>query len=717
MWSNEKEMKKTTRKQANLKKLMNPNIILFIGNRKIISKGIQNCIEIGFTGEILVVHPKEESIKGYPCYDRIQNLPRVPDAAFIAVNKVQTISVVSELNKIGTSGAVCYAAGFAEAGGEGEILQNSLLEAANEMVLVGPNCYGIINYLDSVALWPDHYGTSSVDYGAAMISQSGNISMNLTMTERGLPMTHMISVGNQASLEIGDYIEALVDHPKVNAIGIYMEGLKDIKKFSHAAEKAHHAGIPIIILKSGKSEKGSKLTMSHTSSLAGSDQIYNAFFKRLNVLRVETLSELIETLKLFSITGDIKNKKLGILTCSGGESTIASDFAADHSFELPELTKEQTLNLNEQLTEFEHISNPLDYNTSIWGNEPELVRCFSTFMQDNFDLTILVHDYLILNKEENDPWQASINALIKAKKETNRPAVLISTFVEGIPMKTRKELIKNGITPLQGMSEAFTALEAQHNFNINQKLGSNSIGNLLLPDTEVNNVEYSSVLNEWEGKKILKEYGVDTPKGHLIKNVEELETIKGLKPPFVVKAISSEIAHKTEIGAVQLNVSDKKEAAKVIQEMKVNLISSNFSNENLQFLIEEMEEDGLLEMMIGIKRDPQFGLTIVIGAGGELVNFLNDSAIIMLPTTKTDIYNALQSLKIFELFQGFRGKAKVDIEAFIKSVKSIATFAVNNYDSILEMDVNPILILPEGEGAIAVDAFIHLTDKKAREII
>lgn len=706
---------KMAKKQDNLTKLLSPDVILFIGSKKIIRQGIKNCLQIGFLGRIFVVHPKESSIEGYPCFESIQSLPVAPDAAFIAVNKEQTISVVSQLNAIGASGAVCYAAGFAEADGAG--LQQKLLEAAGDMALVGPNCYGILNFLDHVALWPDHYGEVPVARGAAIISQSGNLSMNLTMADRTLPLAYMISVGNQASLGIGDYIEALIEDPRVDAIGVYMEGLDDLETFNRAAEKAFQKGVPIVVLKSGKSEMGSQLTMSHTSSLAGSDQLYDALFDRSNIMRVDTLSALTETLKLFCVSGFIGNNNLGVLTCSGGESTIVADFAADYGFNLPALTDRQTIALKQQLSQFEHISNPLDYNTSIWGNEPGLVSCFQTFMEGEFNITLLILDYLIPHPTASDPWQASINALIQAKKNSSRPVAVISTFTEGIRKQVREMLIKNGITPLQGIGEAFTALNANMQYSVKQQQYNGELNNqrkLLLPSKH-HTLNESFVLDEWEGKQLISSYGLNIPKGKLIVNtLEELSSINELTSPYVVKAVSKHIAHKSDIGAVRVNIKDQAEVADVIRQMESDLTHNSY--EVNQYMVEEMVQNPIAEMTVGIKRDAQFGLALVVGTGGELVNFLNDSAVIMLPAKVADIKKALKSLKGYHLIEGFRGRPKGDIEALVKAVQTIASFAEENYDNILEMDVNPLLVLPEGEGIIAVDAFIRLANNMTIDI-
>ncbi len=295
-------------------------------------------------------------------------LPGTPDAAYLAVRAELTVELLAELRKSGCAGAVCFAAGFTESGRPD--LQDRLREAAGEMAVVGPNCYGILNYLDRAALWADFHGGRPVDRGAAIISQSGNLSLILTMADSALPLSYLISNGNQAVLEASDFIDVFIDDPRVPAIGLYVEGLRDIPKFWHAAVRALRASKPIIALKSGVSEIGSQMTLNHTGSPAGSDGFYQAIFDRLGVVRVRTIPELIETLKMFCISGPLAGTKLGVLTCSGADSVMVADLASELGVELPPLSTEQQANFQEYIADFVNLTNPFDFNTQIWG-KPE----------------------------------------------------------------------------------------------------------------------------------------------------------------------------------------------------------------------------------------------------------------------------------------------------------------------------------------------------------
>ncbi|HLR62388.1 MAG TPA: acetate--CoA ligase family protein [Lentibacillus sp.] len=689
-------------KLENLKRMLKPRHIVFIGNKNIVRYGVQNCEKMGFQGRIYAVNKTEVEIEGVRCYKSINELPLVPDAAFIAIRGDRAIDVIRELRTMGVFGCVCYAAGFSEIGNNQ--LHKDLIEASGDMALVGPNCYGIINFLDQVPLWPDRYGSQPTDKGVAIISQSGNLSFNMTMNDRSLPLAYTLSIGNQTVLDIADYMMVMCDDPRVTAIGLHIEGLADLEKFILAAKTALERGVPVVAFKTGVSEIGSQLTMSHTSSLAGSDDLYKALFKRLNICRVDSLSGFLETLKLFSVAGSLKGRKLGVLTVSGGESAITADVAAENEFSLPSLNAEQREQLESQLTTFEHVSNPLDYNMSIWGDEEKLIKCFTTFMRGQFHTTLLILDFLDMDKEDIQPWLIAINSFIHACKQNQMRALVISVLPEGLPAQFRKKLISNGITPLQGMTDAFIAITAVTEYNERKKRNFPISTNLLVPKDQLQK-NRSIVLDEWQGKQELHSFGLKIPFGKIVSYKDNHLINKDMNGPFVIKGISTKLIHKTDVGAVKLNLQTEEEVRLALLQMHRDLAGQ--IGEGMQFLVEEMMPGAVAELNLGIKRDDQFGLALVISMGGELVNLVNDSVPILLPASREEILEALYSLKGIKLLKGFRGRPKGDIEAVVKAAESVAKYAEANRNNIFEMDINPLLVFPEGQGAVAVDAFIR----------
>lgn len=693
-------------KQENLRRLLSPRSIVFIGGSNL-ALPIQNTRDIGFDGEIWVISPKYNEIAGIPCFASIADLPGTPDAAFVSINAKLTVQAVADLNKRGCGGVVCYAAGFAEVGNNGDELQDSLIEAAGDMALVGPNCYGLLNFINGVALWPDRLCGERTDKGVAIISQSGNVALNLTMHDRSLPITHVISVGNQAVLGAGDYIEPLLEDDRVTAIGFYIEGLKDIETFSRAALKALEKGVPLVVLKAGTSEIGTQLTMSHTSSLAGSDDMYQAMFDRLGILRVHSLSELLETLKIASLCELPKGDRIGVLTCSGGDSAMLADSLDHYKLQLPILSKLQEQKLGEWLPDFASFSNPLDYNTSIWGNLEACTEVFGIMMEGDCDITVLALDFPKQGIGNDHEWQVAVNSLITAHASYLKTCAVISNLSELMPENARQRLVKAGIAPLQSLKDGVAALAqlVRYGERRRQVAAMDAPEQLLLRGPLLVEGE-SKMLDEWASKQLVGLYGLQLPGGRCVNKADVVEAADEVGYPVVMKGVSDRLAHKTEAGAVMLNLKDSSAVTSAVEVMADRLAEQGLTD--ARFLIEPMISDFVGELIIGLKRDEQFGLALIVGTGGILVNLLNDSATLLLPITREAASTAVLSLKGSALLRGFRGRPEGDLEAVVDAIMAVADFAMDHWDSVTELDINPLMVRPKGKGAVAADALVRL---------
>ena len=666
---------------------------MFGGNAA--AETIRQCLRIGFDGEIWPVNPGRDELTGIPCFASVAELPGVPDASFIGVPRQAAIDVISELSARGAGGAVCYTSGFAEIGGDGVELQQRLVNAAGDMAIIGPNCHGMVNYLDGVALWPDEQGGKRVESGVAIVMQSGNIGISLSMQDRSLPISYLITIGNKADLSFHDYIEALSDDPRVTAIGLYVESLDNIDAFSEAALVALRKGLPIIVLKSGSSELGAEATLSHTSSLAGSDEMYAALFRRLGIPRVTSLSEFLETLKFVSVNGGLAGSSIGSLSCSGGEASMVADLAEELGLSMPKLSEASANQLHKILGDRVNITNPLDYDLFIWGNRDELYACFSAMLENGFDCTMLVIDYPRPESYSLENWELAEQALTDACQTTGEKAVVVSTLPENLPEGARERLMKTGLVPMQGLNECLRAIRSAAQIGAAQRRA-----NEILPLPKPGVIEGTpSLLNEWDSKQALVAHGLPIPDGRLCSASDAVDAAESLGYPVVAKVASGDIAHKTEAGGVRLNIADAEALTHAVVEM---------SHLSEKFLVEKMVEAPVAELIIGIKRDPQFGLGLVIGAGGVLVELVKDAAMLLLPAARNDIEAAVDSLKVSKLLKGFRGRPAGDIDAAITAIESVAAYAEANRDSIVELDVNPLLVLPEGQGVIAVDALIKM---------
>ena len=680
--------------KSNLHRLISPKSIAVVGNRGA-NFAIRESLKLGYSHQIWAVHPYLESLEGIKCFKDIKDLPEVPDATFIAVNAESAIEVVSDLKSMGGGGAVLYASGFGEVGAEGLMRNQQLVKAASGMPLIGPNCYGFINSLDGIALWPDVHGCEPVSEGVAIITQSGNIGLNMTMQSSGLPIAYMFTLGNQTNTNITDIIHAMLDDSRVNAIGLHIEGISDIKSFDIAAKRALMMKIPIITIKSGKTKASAKIALSHTSSLTGSDELYNALFERLGIARVETVPEFLETLKLINVLGVIEHGGVASMSCSGGEAGMMADLIDGLEINFPSLSSSHKAKVKKTLNDYVEVDNPLDYHTFIWGDRKRTSECFSAMMSGQFAATMLLLDWPKSKESEQKDWDATLFALSDALSGTNEKAIVLASMADCMPKRIIEECLSLGIAPMVGLDVCLKALN--HSYKIGRAFSSNSS-----PDLEVlrNSSEHKSKqqLTEYQGKQLLKKYGVTIPMGCLVENVTEaIKAAEEISFPVTLKVSAAKLAHKTELNGVRLNIQN----VKTLKEACDDLFKIS-----PELLIEKMIESPICELIIGMDYDPTFGKHIIVGGGGVFVELLQDSSVLILPVSREDIRLALSNLKVFKLLEGYRGGMKGDIEAVIDSVMSVIELIRTN--AVEELDINPLLVLKGSDGVVAADTLIKL---------
>jgi acyl-CoA synthetase (NDP forming) len=677
-----------------LRRLLQPRSIAVFGGWQ--AEGvIHRCAEMGFSGPIWRVHPTKVG-----AFRSVADLPVAPDAAFVAVNREATVGIVRELATIGTGGAVCHAAGFREAGGRGVELQAALIEAAGDMPILGPNCYGTINYLDGALLWFDQHGGRRCERGVAILTQSGNIGLNLTMQRRGLPIGHLMTLGNQAKVGLSDCLAALVDDPRVTAIGLHIEAIDDVARFDAAARKALAAKKPVVAVKAGRSEAGAALALSHTASLTGADAAMDALLRRVGVARVASLPILLETLKLLHTVGPVSGRDLVTLSCSGGEAALIADAGAVRRIRFRPFAPEQKQAVRATLSDLVAISNPLDYHIFIW-NQPERLRAtFTAVMACGWDLACLVLDFPRTDSCSDADWQVSLAAWEHARDATGGRAAVLATLPDCLPESVAATLIAAGIVPLLGIDEALAAAEAAADIGEAQ---SGPAPPALLPASAA--ASKAVTLDEWRGKRLLEEFGLPHPGGRLVASAAEaVAAAHVLGCPVVVKAVAAALAHKSELGAVALNLRDAD---------MVEAAAWRMEGLGEAILVEPMITDGVAELILGVMRDPQVGLCLVLGSGGVLVELLAGRALLLLPTTAEVVRAALLGLKAGPLLQGFRGRPAGDVDAVVAAAMAVACFAVAHADRLVELDVNPLIVRPAGKGAVAADVLIRLAAEGA----
>jgi acyl-CoA synthetase (NDP forming) len=689
----------------NLKRMLAPRHVAFVGGRSM-ARALKRCADGGYPGQMWLVNPQHDSLEGVPCVRSIADLPCGPDTVFIATNRDLTLTCVAELAAIGTSGAICYASGFAETGAEGQALQQQLLEAAGDMALLGPNCYGLLDYLHSCALWPVAHGGKAVEKGVAVLTQSGNFAYNLSMSDRSLPVAYMASVGNQAQLGVAELMDVLLDEPRVTAIGLHLEGLKNVPGFARAAHKALEKGIPIIALKTGVSQIGAELALSHTSSLSGSDALYDALFARLGVIRVSGPVSFVETLKAAACGNLPAGDSLIALACSGGDAGLIADYVERNQLSLPKLDEGQVGELAQVLPSYANLVNPLDFTTAIWGDGEALNAMLDSALRTEADAAMLVLDYPAQFTGERKECDLLLDLYCKALVRHGKTGFVTSAFPELLPPHARERLHAQGVAALQGVEDGLGAWGRIAGYQRKRQallaLGESA----LVPLCPQALVGEGQLLNEWDSKQALRAFGLPTPNGVLSTPDNALKDAEALGYPLVLKAVSAHLPHKTEAGAVALNLKDPAALSAALDTMRASIKGYAPDVAFDRLLLEPMAKPPLAELIVGIKRENDFGLALVIGAGGILVELLKDSRSLLLPTTDGAIRQALLSLRSAPLLQGFRGRQAADLEALVSAIRAVADYACENAAQLLELDVNPLLV--GADGTTAVDALIRI---------
>ena len=685
---------------SGLERLLRPKSIAAIGGLQA-SRVVEQCQLMGFEGDIWPVHPTKTEVGGLPAFASVEDLPGSPDAAFIGVNRHLTVEVVQSLRAINAGGAICYASGFLEADETGGKLQAALIEAAGNMPVIGPNCYGLINYADGALLWPDQQGGRRLPVGqtgVAIITQSSNIAINFTMQRRGLPLAYVLTVGNQALVGMSALALTLLDDPRVTTLGLYIEGFDSIAGMEALAQKSRELGKPVVVFKAGKSEQAQIATLTHTASLAGSQAASEAFLARNGFGQAHSIPSFLESLKLLHVCGTLDGYRLSSMSCSGGEASIIADSAVGKKVYFPTMDDKQKEPVEAALGPLVTVANPLDYHTYCWGNGEIMTAAYSAMVGNDFDMNFLILDFPHRERCDDAEWQVAVASFDTALKANNAKGAFVVSMPENISEDYCEAFMQKGIASLYGFDEALQAAEIAADIGAAWRCEpSNPV---LQPPARH---PHSITLDEASAKQRLADFQVPIPPGYLVASLQDaLHSTEKLGYPLVLKALG--IAHKTETNAVRLNLQSDDALTRAANEL--------FQLSD-QLYLESLVEDVVAELIVGITHDVQFGLVMTIGSGGILVEIMKDTRTLVIPASRIQIENLLAGLKSAPLFAGYRGKPKADIDAAVDAIMAIQQYAMNESALLLELDVNPLLLCAEGKGVFAADALIVLQEEES----
>jgi len=700
-----------------IEKLLKPKSIAVVGASSNISRVggrlYNHLIQHGFKGAVYLVNPRHQHIGDMKCYASVSDIPHAVDTLLIAVPANAVVPVLEEAGKANVKSAVVYSSGFSETGEDGRLKQERLEQTAQafEMSVCGPNCVGVINFQDRIAMsFSQFLNVPALIPGRiAFISQSGALGGSLLnrAQDKKIGFSYFVSGGNEAVLDSTDFMEYFIDDPNTSVIMALLEGVRKAEKFLKVSEQALKKNKPIIVMKVGKTAAGSKAASSHTASMTGSDEVYEGIFRQQGIIRVHDLDDLYLTASAFEKSQLPRGNRVGILTSTGGGGVILTDKLVESGLSVPAPAPETALNLKRVVPAFTSVSNPFDLTAQLI-NDPELFKkALNVFANDeNFDAVIVAASMVAGELSEK---RASF--IIEGVASIEKP--LFTWWAAGSLSAPGMEKLEASRVPYFASAaqcvNALTALVKYAGFKNKRK--SRDAGGLPAPlaaEKEIIALLTSSQagVTEDKGKQILARYHIPVTverSGQDLAAVSEIAENVGY--PVALKVISPQIRHKTEAGGLRLNIKDKTELSTAFEEISANVRLYDARAEIEGFLVQEMAAPGK-EVIIGVKQDPQFGPVVIFGLGGIFVEVLKDFSLRRAPLSETDAREMIEALKGYPLLAGVRGEKRSDLQAIVRALMSVSRLALDLKDMISEIDINPLMVYPEGQGVKVVDCLI-----------
>lgn len=672
----------------------------------------KNLIDTGEKIKKYFINPKKDEILGVKAYKSLEELPEVPELILSGIPSKATNEILEQAGEIGIKAAIVFSSGFAEDRLYGGVqLEEEMIKIAEkyDMKILGPNCLGIINNVDKLKLWSTgadpNFATRGK--GVAVLAQSGGYTIG-SVERHHIDLSYAISTGNGNIVTIEEVMEYCVDDDNVDVIALYLEGIKKANVFYRALAKAAKKQKTVIILKSGSSAKGAISAASHTGNIAGSHEIFQAIFKKYGVISVSTAEEFFCAIQTYSILGKKlpRDNKFAVITLSGGETTISADLAERFSIELPELSEETKEKLNDILPDFAIAKNPMDMTTDLLGDPERLGKLFEYIGEDENVEAIIAglgfEDVGKIQGYDYDMHEFLARPLLDYQKKHNSVPIFVVPQFEGKRSEKWRMKLKESNIPIMSLGEI--------GYKIIGKLANNLSYN---PDARIlesavpeKSIGQPIAMSEYDSKLELAKQGIEVPKQKVVYSVENLtEACLELGFPLALKVNSKDILHKTEAGGVVLGVTSEAEAIKTYEGIMKSCKEYQPDAVIDGVLVQQMAKKGT-EMIIGIKNDKMFGPMLLVGMGGVFVEIFKDVALTPCPINKGEAIMQLNSLKAFQLLKGYRGSKPADINALAELMVKVSNYAVENKDSLVEMDINPVFVYDEGDGVSVIDALI-----------
>jgi acetyltransferase len=704
----------------NIEKLLKPKTIAIVGASEKMGLGFGVCNNVlsyqkDLSG-VFFVHPKYDSVFSRKCYYSLSEVPMDIDLVIICSGRDTVISILEQAKSKNCKAAAVYASGYKEIPDEeGNKYEEELINKAVEMdiALMGPNCGGFVNFCDDIFAFAFEGSYDEKLGNIGLISQSGQFCIDM-MNTKELKFSYVLSVGNCAITKMEDYLEFLVCDSRTSVIAIYIEGVNDPEKFISVLADAAIRQKPVIILKGGRSPQGAKNASTHTGSLAGDDEIYDAAFKKFGIIRALDLQDLRSTAMMFSVLKHIPERaKFGALCMSGGETGICADMGYLYNINYPEISPDTVATLKGMLPFYSTPRNPLDLTVTLSYDADVFAKGIAAFVNDPaIDIGIL--GYTITDKKPTEPEYIMKEGIKKAQALVGTKPLIIVPFVESTRYaEFAEDFLRAGIPILSAPQYAFLALRHLADF-IEYNPLSHTLQAAILPKWQNTKIK-RCVLSEYESRKYLSSELPNIYIGKIANTEDEAVVFANEEGyPLVMKVDSPDILHKTEAKCVITGIMNEKRAVPAYDEILNNAKKYN-ANAIINGVLIQKHFSKCIEMILGIIRDPQFGLTLMVGMGGIFVDIYKDTVLCPLPISKDEAVEMLMSLKAGKLLTGFRGMPKRDIDALSSFMERISDFAVLHKEEIIEMDLNPIFVFDEGKGIEVGDALFVLNSEEREQ--
>jgi acyl-CoA synthetase (NDP forming) len=669
---------------------------------------LQSLPRLGFSGNVWTINPKYREVMGFPCHPSLLDLPEAPDLVAFVVRGSSAPDHLDALAKIGAKAAVIYDGGFAETDEAGKALQAQITDfcISHNIALCGPNCMGILSPHDgSTSYKLPVVDAERLKGNVGLVSQSGSITIGLLSDTRRFGFSHVISSGNEAVTDASDYLDYLVDDPHTGIIAMFLEAVRSPQRFLAALRRASDAGKPVVILKVGRSERAKRAVATHTGALAGEGGVFSAALRSVNAIEVFDVDEMSEVLAAFQVPHRLKGGRVGVTTLSGGHSELMLDLAETAGIDLPPLDRAEMEKIESVVGHVSGDGNPVD----AWGNGDT---------RANFTHTIDVlshypdYDSLVLCYDQHEaPVIASqgtaVGLFADAAKRADKPFYLLSM---------RSGIMRNESVDLLRQSGAGVLTGARQGLEAIQRLGkyegrrASRGGRTPVPKTSTNPLrdEKRTVLNEFDSKLLLSKFGVPVPNERLVQTFDQAaEAAKEIGWPVVLKAISDDVPHKTEHGFVKLGLRNEDDLRTAWSDLAVSFAKKTPQAKLNGFLVQPMLSRGV-EVFAGLNRHPEWGLVLAFGLGGIFIEIIKDVSLRLLPLSDNDAADMIRETRAAHVLAGARGAPPGDVQALANCLRNLARFGESCGANLASCDLNPIKVLPEGEGCVALDALITL---------